>query len=464
MYTKRLERNINLLCVILLIPFIGASNYVHPSADDYSYAVLALKEGSINAQLTWYNEWSGRYSATALISFSPLYFGHRVLYKLAPLLWLLLTWGSIFLFLKALFPSKSTRIIASISLWIHTFYICFMPEPTEGIYWYAGASTYQGSLIIALLVYAQLVNLMRVSAKKRSAPTLLAALAAFFLVGFNETMMVMHLVLLSSILIITIYYQIGSPWPILVILFSSLIGAGIVYFAPGNTVRISHFPTSQKVLAFGESLLYSGFLFWKWLLVTPLLFTLLMARYSKSFSLSEPLWKKILEIPPFICWGTYFFTMYLGTFVGFWSLGFRPPPRTLNVIYFVFILGLLFNVYHSFQFFSPLKKANRIPSYAKILIGIFILGYLFSPANNALQTGRQILSGKLKRFDEKMQKRYTRLEKDPAPNIVVEQIPETNENVVFYTDITPDSSNWANKDYAWYFRKESVVLKDSTNL
>ena len=92
------------------------------------------------------------------------------------------------------------------------------------------------------------------------------------------------------------------------------------------------------------------------------------------------------------------------------------------------------------------------------------MAYLFSPANNALQAGRQILSGKLKRFDEKMQIRYTRLEKDPAPNIVVEQIPETKENVVFYTDITPDSSNWANKDYAWYFRKESVVLKDSTNL
>lgn len=460
MYTKRLNIAIYLLCFVCMVPFWGASIYTHPSADDYSYAVLALKKGVVESQITWYQEWSGRYAATALISFSPLFFSQIGLYKLAPVFWILLTWASMVLFLSSILPGKSPKFLLLTSTWVCTLYFCYMPEPTEGIYWYAGAATYQASAIVFLWTYYFIIKAIQVKRKNIGINTLFAALIAVVLVGLNETSMLMHVALLLSLLLIIRFYHSYWSRSLLLILAFSLIGSLIVYVAPGNSVRISHFPTSQKFLAFGESLLYAGFSFWKWLLLTPSLVILLVLSFYKPVEPQHTSWQNLRKIPPFVCWLTYFIVLYLGIFVGFWSLGFRPPPRTLNIIYLIFILGLLFNFSHSLPYIIA-RLQPRMPH--KIIAGIFLIGYVFSPLNNSWKVSTQILSGQLMHFDQKMQMRYTRLAESNSSDLQVPFIPEAADNVVFYRDISSDSSYWANMDYAWYFGKKSIVLEDSTS-
>ena len=88
MFIKKFERGIYLLIFLSLLPFFLASFYTHPSADDFGYAVRGLKLGWLEAQKHYYQNWSGRYTATSLLSGSPVYFRNLVLYKLMPVIWM----------------------------------------------------------------------------------------------------------------------------------------------------------------------------------------------------------------------------------------------------------------------------------------------------------------------------------------------------------------------------------------
>jgi len=258
-------------------------------------------------------------------------------------------------------------------------------------------------------------------------------------------------------MILTYYFTKRIKWDILSIWIVSCIGALIVYLAPGNDIRIANFPTSQKVLAFAEAFAYSGFLFWKWILIPPIpigLFLLLHHLPSKSFILN-----KLEHIPPTIFWLGFCLVFYLGTFVGFWSLGFRPPTRTLNVIYLSFLIGFFFNCYLTLHYYRKRIAFTKSSLIQYSLLTLTLYGYLFSSFNHVIPVYEQLFSGKLKRFDQHMQIRYNLIQTSNQPNLILPRIEETQDNIIFNTDITIDSTNWINTSYAEYFGKKSIRIE-----
>lgn len=54
--------------VAIPIPFVLLSFFNHPSRDDFCYANKVLEQGFWNSQINWYNNWTGRYFSTGILS------------------------------------------------------------------------------------------------------------------------------------------------------------------------------------------------------------------------------------------------------------------------------------------------------------------------------------------------------------------------------------------------------------
>lgn len=435
-----------------LIPYIWISQFAHPSADDFSYAVTALKLGILESQIDWYVNWSGRYTATALISFGPVYVKSLFFYKLMPIIWIFILVGMSFWFAKTLWPecSQTKRYLLVLVLLI--VYFSFMPQPTEGIYWYAGAATYQAANILTLLFYGLIISCQQLSPQRKNLIVPVTAVAFFLLMGLNETSMLMHLFGLLCMTGLSALDHKEWDRGLLAILVVGLIGALIVYMAPGNSVRGSHFMTSRQPLAFVEAAVFTLYFIFSWLFFSPV--WILMVLYVTS-----PLYNPLpahRKRPVWMGWVLYLTMLYLGIFVGCWSLGFRPPPRTQNVIYFVFLWGLLINLHYTTPFIQSLRKRVTIPNQVRYLLAFGIVVYFFSPLCHIPRVYHQLLQGKLATFSKKMDSRYDQLVTSKDSVIRVSSIPEAKENFIFYNDIEQDTSHWSNKAYAWYFGKKAI--------
>lgn len=67
---------------ITIFPFLYLSQYNHPASDDFCYSSKARYLGFIATQVDHWLTWSGRYSATAILSFFTIdidnLFGYRI--------------------------------------------------------------------------------------------------------------------------------------------------------------------------------------------------------------------------------------------------------------------------------------------------------------------------------------------------------------------------------------------------
>ena len=336
-------------------------------------------------------------------------------------------------------------------------YFAFMPEPTEGIYWYAGAATYQFANVLTLLAYSFLIKAYRSAGRVRSVYYVFAGIATILLTGLNETSMVIHLV---GVFYFIVWSKIcRNKWEpgLFVILILCIVGVSIVYLAPGNGVRGSNFPTGQSPWAFVEAGIFTVYLGLKWLFLTPIWILILLQDPSNPFFARQAFPSPSKGIPPWVGWFMYFSLLYAATFVGFWSLGFRPPLRTQNVIFMIFLWGLLFNLQNSSDYFQKVFSYAQLPRLIKYSLMLGLLVYLFMPSAHLTRLYTDLYSGKLRRFSQKMEQRYAQLnqEKDSIAQVVT--IPEASNNFIFYEDIQRDSTHWSNRRVAWYFGKKAII-------
>ena len=128
-------------------------------------------------------------------------------------------------------------------------YMLGMSRIATGVYWMAGAFTYQtGNILCPVLIglTIRLYDQQAMSSPYRTTLSLLLPVCVIAM-GLNETIMVATtglLVLASSLV-----YRSGKiklkSW--LILLGIASICFCIVYFAPGNAVRSSHFPLRTDV-------------------------------------------------------------------------------------------------------------------------------------------------------------------------------------------------------------------------
>ncbi len=256
---RRLQFALIVVMSLCIARHMWLARYAHPMADDLSYARKDVSQGPLAAAVWEYEHWNGRYSSNFLVLFGPLRDGLAAIntYRLVPVLLILATLASTFAFLQACCrPWLPVRDVLTGSLVWTTLYMHAMPDIAEGFYWYTAAVTYQLAIVLAMLYLTVVVRMLR-----NPSPWLLpvGVLLLAIVMGFNEVMMLLLVVVHGSVVAIALWRKKAVPVRCWLLLATVLIGATAMIIAPGNAQRSAYFSGSHRLFpSLGMSLLQTA--------------------------------------------------------------------------------------------------------------------------------------------------------------------------------------------------------------
>jgi hypothetical protein len=438
--------------LLSLLPFLVLTLFSNPSYDDYCHAAKTLELGFVNTQKSFYNTWNGRYFSMALLSLSPVISGSFTGYKIFALIIILLTFFSLFFFISVVLLPGAARVdrLIAASL-IAALYSNQMPDITEGYYWMPATVCYQLANILTLIFF---VLVIRDDERGQPARGLLLSFAFFLIVaitGSSEPSMIILLLLLA--LITTKAFSIRSStrriW--LAFLTVAVVCAIVVIAAPGNAVRGGHFPERHRLFfSLGQALIEAARYSVKWL-VNPafVLSTILYVPLAYRFSDRSVLLKRHFYIHPLTSLILLLMIVYLGFFAPLWSMGLVGPERTMNQVYFFFLLGWYINISVWVGYFKEKHalEISSLPIYVYLIcLPLIPLALLFS--NNTRTAMKDLFSGSAYRYDQSVKERRTQFEqcaRAGVSNCPVKKyldLPETTSNPYFEIVFRCDEQYW----------------------
>ncbi|HLP19936.1 MAG TPA: DUF6056 family protein [Chitinophagales bacterium] len=460
-----------LLLIAALVPYLVVCFYAFPFADDFCFGWTASEKiPFIQKILNQYLLWNGRYTADVLVNVHPLISGKIIYYQLAVFFSLLAMPVVVYGWIDAVFSAakiqdSSPRIPIAIgtaqndkrffvmlaSLFVTLFYLNYQPNITEGIYWYIGVVNYHlGNLLLLL----QVTLMLRASSATGKAKIILHAaslLLLFISVGFNEVGALLIPAFYFAFAIFncrlqTVDCRLGVAYCAV-----AIISSAFVFFSPGNFVRANEFEGRYDLL---HSLVYSTaqtvrFLA-QWMLNVPfvLLSAMVVANVDR-FKIRMAIDYRVLLV-------VMLFVVFAGSFLPYFATGILGQHRTINYVFFFFILlWLLFliSVSERFSLFDkllPLKKDKAVV----MLLGISIL--LMAITGNGVKMLSDFKHGKFRKYEEGFYQRQAGVMQNPnAPIKKLETIPATFTVV----DVRCDTTFWVDKCMKKYYLETKMELK-----
>lgn len=450
------------LVVILL--FIALGQYAQPSADDFCMAYGVQQRGLWSHLWAHYIEWSGRYSGNAFYAIYPLVFGLLDGYVWMPALLILALIVSFASFLATLFRTRLTALpVLLLSVCFVAIYLLVMKHSASSLYWLAGALSYLSANILFLFTLALLIKLIDHQSACEPYTLLLFMLVLLIVVGVgtNETNMLMLNALWGLAFLIQLRLDRSKLKPWLLLLIVTLSCSAVVYFAPGNVVRESTFALRHDwSRALGGSLEMGLWTLISWLtnpliiiatLLTPFALTGLSQRSSRRFNISNKMLLALLLFTLAIPIGLQF--------PAWWAMGGWPPPRTVDAIFFSFMLSwFVFVAAFSMRFEASFRllsaHSDNALSRAVIML-ILSLGFCLAVlANGQFQRARLDLSERAKPYHDYLRQRYALIDEALAKQQPFLQVPAFQQEYprsIYFNDIVPNAGDWRNACYAAYF-------------
>jgi hypothetical protein len=450
-------QNLRLLKYVFGITFsfyVVLCFFNHPSYDDFTYAVSTSGKTFLEAQRYWYTTWSGRYTATALLTFNPLVFhwiyGYKLL-SLAVVLGLLCTIH----FLVKTFLDRLPRSEQWFStLLLTAFYFSLLPHLSGGIYWMAGSMTHAVPTILAGLSIA----LLKRKGSSVLRDYLLLPFMTFLIVGSNETIMFlwMSLLLLGNL---SVLYKRKKVDAVLAVLFvTGLAGSLIVISAPGNVGRFRAEGTAPRPIHdFVDASAYAFVYLFKFASVPFGLFLIWVIKNAKTIQ-EEMRWhwidKRSLALTFFVLFVTQFCTF----FPSLWAMNTRPPRYVYNMsVFFYLPLSVLMVIQLAVVYPQRGKFADRFrPNTGKAVIIFCVLFVLLGNNGRALYD----IVAEAPHYDAQLNDRYRKMEESKGQDVKVEELSYKPKSL-FYSDIGRDPLSGKNKTYAEYFHLKSVATESS---
>lgn len=395
--------------LLSIIPFLILTFFTHPAYDDYCWACHVLQRGYVATQKTLYDTFIGRYFSTALVTSSPLTFGSFAGYKAVTLLTIVLTFVSIYCFADAFLESNTALIDKLIAA---TFLTALFgnqtPDVTEAFFWVTGNIVYQLGGILTLFFFALVIRSADKSKGVGFLSFLLSCLLIAAIVGTNETSMLVLALLVFAITIKSWMAKSDRRWRWLVFSLVTIGCALIVIVAPGNAVRSAFFPNRRRFFfSLGMSLGQEVRFLLTWLSNVPfvlatILFIPIAARRSPKI---VPL--RRLRIHPAISSLLLIMIVFLGLFPPYWGMGMLGQHRTVNTVYFLFLIGWFVNVIIWVNYLRERHKLTieSLPKYVYI-IGVPLLLFGLLSTNNTRTAIADLVSLRAYRYDVEMKKRY----------------------------------------------------------
>lgn len=452
--TKKNYWFLNFYFCLTLMPYVMLCFFNYPSSDDFAFTASTYGRNFLETQACWYTGWSGRYTATALLTFvNPLIYHWMYGYRILSLVII----GGIFFTVFSLVRSFLGGRLSTSNEWLLTFffvsfYFSLLPHLAGGIYWMAGSLTHATPTILVGLSIALL--------KRKNAnffvDYLLLPFMTFLIVGCNETIMItwMTLLLLVNIYLLTKNKRIDTFFAVLFAV--GLIGSLLVYFAPGNAIRAHDFSKAHRpFFALSNTVVYMiiyTFLFGS---VPFALFLAWVAINAKR--IQERLqwhWvnKQSLKLMVIV----FFVIQFCTFFTSLWAKGGKPPEYVYNMtILFYFPLLTLITLQSAilypsrFGFLEPFKLNKR-----GMMISFFIL-FLFLGNN-----GRAIYDTvwAAPRYSAELKMRQDIINSFQGKDLAVKEL-HYKPKSIFYSDIEKNPLDYKNLTYSQYFNLKSIILE-----
>ena len=229
--------------IAFFLPLIILPFFNHACTDDYFGGYYLNNGGFINYQEFIYTQWAGRFAATFVGS---LFINRGFLYEhyyLHSLLLLVLNFLSLLFLintidkyiLKEKWSSLKKILFTLIFLALE---ICCVPQVVTFIFWFSSSLSYHPPVIFIQVEIALFIILL--NSNKRTDKilcTILLPFLVFLINGFNELYIIVQFFLFLGIYWIGLSKKISKFFIITILLFY-LTSAAIVFFAPGDKVRM----------------------------------------------------------------------------------------------------------------------------------------------------------------------------------------------------------------------------------
>jgi hypothetical protein len=463
----------------LLVPLLAHAilgSYTRYIADDWCTAATVHSQGLIQAQCTWYMNWSGRYTFTFSVSLIEL-IGIRLVPYLPSLalgFWLAVTTWTVHQF-RAWGSGSIARSISVLiaSLLIFTV-LKNIPNVHQSLYWQTGMLTYIAPLIFATIIVGIFIYTLRkeIAHRLRGSMLILAVLTAIA-GGFSEMYVAMQTV--AFLIAIVIFLTISSDDRNRLIagllvagLLGSIVSMAIIFFAPGNEIRQALTPDSPGLFSvIGLSLNFAIRFIGKSILLSPVP-TSLALFIPALITFSLPLNGGGLgEIYRRLDQRRLFSFLILSPFVGYflivssmapsvYGVSAFPEDRTLTIPQFVLISTIIF--WGSVGGLAVKKRAGWIAKYKTriTIIGcclvavLLFLGPILSANRNFTQV--PTLRAYADRWDAR-DRQIRAAQKSGATQLAVPALGFTGG----LSDIKDDPDYWVNRCFANYYGLETVV-------
>ena len=463
------ERNwVLIIGAVAIVPFIAISFFNHPSSDDYCYTVQSIKLGFCKAQLSTYNEWSGRYFATAILSINPLAFGWMNGYKVLPIIILTLFISSLFYLIKALCPTDiSIKEALNITAVIAVLYLYRTKEVVSAFYWMAASTTYQLGTILAILSFASLSHLFVRDGKNKKLYFTLSLLFLVGTIGSNETIMFIVYLLLLAIFISNYLTTKRISHHLILILIIASFASIFVYAAPGNEMRFQHEAYISKnpeirhnlSLSLSSSAMTAASYCITWLRnFTIIMFTVLYIPYGIRMSERTLGSNNPFSIRPALSLVGFLIIFVLSFFPSYWATN-RLEGRVINVIYLYFLIGWFFNVQVIIHYLNQKRIMFKGLSHISSVLIVILILIKLSTGGNIRNAYKDLIKGNAYRYDKEVSLRYKKIHNCRETICELERISD-HPSTLFWDDITSDETHWVNQCVGDYFNK-TLRLKTS---
>lgn len=453
---------------LMLVPFLILFLYIHPYNDDLTFGYIFKTNGFIDSQIFVYTRWAGRYFASAVLGLNPLIYDSFTGYKIFTFL-LLISFFSVFLYfiseLTKIFLNIKERFLLTLSILFLFFYS--MPIISEGIYWMAGSVFYLVGLMMLMIFLVLYTKLNKTeNSSSNSLTFILSAFFLFALIGCNELSMFIGNLLLLLIVLNNLLTKKKLDSKLIIYLLISVIFTYIAVSAPGNSLRGSKFSnTHNLILSIQLTVKALAFYLKSWILLSPLIpvSILLSPLLIKLGNFLENTKKSFLTNPLYVSF-ILLIVLVICFFVPAWSMGMAPYERTVNFIFFVFLLGWFYVMILIFKFLSDKYKfsADRIPQYAYIIAFTVIVLFLFKK-NNIKDAYSDLLKGRAAAFNNEQFARYDLIYNNSSDSLTVPPIVNKPYSI-FLGDLYTDPKDRLNVLYAQYFNKKSVSVTETDSL
>lgn len=395
----------------VLAPVITISLFNHPVGDDYWLSAMIRNHGAREAFEYVHKNVSARYTAVAMMSVNPLVFGDYYFFRIIPVVFILLFVCVLAGFLRTLLSSGSNPLQQwhpmAMALVIAAMYIAVMPGIGEGLFWVSSLVGYQFAILFSL-VWARLVITWYHSGHRKPGILIGAAAAFILLCGANEIFAFLGCSTVLLIVMSRLRTKSGIDSLLVVHVVLALPIAAVIWASPSLTSRymaaigatsttwVSSLTSAGAYLGYHTLKLLINPFFWAAVLLLVRLLSFISVDTAMSYYC-----RRHRFIIIFIC----AFVMLFTEFVAIHFSGNKVPPlRITNIsIFFLLICLLLMGLAYHTQFTSIYKRFAQV--HTPVVVILTAIGFV--TPNNISTASKELVAGKVFRYDAEMTDRFS---------------------------------------------------------